>query len=303
MLLMLNAVPASAQPAPGAPAAAVVLGAAAEFYAYRTLEIDSHDGLRHYRLHVFIPRRVAPPTGHPVWFMLDGNAAAERIDAALLGRLAAGAAPVIVAIGYASGLRFDVDSRAYDYTPALPGGGEQNDEPFSDRRTGGANAFLDLIERRIKPVVAAMVPLDPMRQGLWGHSYGGMFVLHTLLARPGSFRCYAAASPSLWWKEGYLLQREAELADRLRGLPLQVLLLRGSAENAGRTAADDASRRRLAVRSSVPEDAARALDARLAARAIASQYLELPGANHGQAFAESISPSLHWFERCIAGAG
>jgi len=42
-----------------------------------------------------------------------------------------------------------------------------------------------------------------------GHSYGGLFALHALLRRPQFFSRYAAAAPSLWWQDGFIL-REAE---------------------------------------------------------------------------------------------
>ena len=39
--------------------------------------------------------------------------------------------------------------------------------------------------------------VDPSRRTLWGHSFGGLFTLYALLARPGSFARYAAISPSI----------------------------------------------------------------------------------------------------------
>ncbi|HCE8339908.1 TPA: ferric enterobactin esterase PfeE, partial [Pseudomonas aeruginosa] len=67
---------------------------------------------------------------------------------------------------------------------------------------------------------------------LWGHSYGGLLVLHALFTRPGEFARYAAASPSLWWRDGAILGERAGLEQRLRGKRAELLLWRGSAEPA-----------------------------------------------------------------------
>jgi predicted alpha/beta superfamily hydrolase len=38
--------------------------------------------------------------------------------------------------------------------------------------------FLDLLQDRILPQVRQQVALDATQLSLWGHSYGGLFVLH-----------------------------------------------------------------------------------------------------------------------------
>ncbi len=53
----------------------------------------------------------------------------------------------------------------------------------------------------------------------------------TVSIRPGEFARYAAASPSLWWRDGAILGERAGLEQRLRGAR-ELLLWRGSAEPA-----------------------------------------------------------------------
>ncbi|MCL7660389.1 ferric enterobactin esterase PfeE, partial [Klebsiella pneumoniae] len=53
-----------------------------------------------------------------------------------------------------------------------------------------------------------------------------------LFTRPGEFARYAAASPSLWWRDGAILGERAGLEQRLRGKRAELLLGRGSAEPA-----------------------------------------------------------------------
>lgn len=102
------------------------------YYHFRVNDFQSADGARHYRVWTAIPNKAAPPSGYPVLYMLDGNAVMDRLPEALLKQLADHSPPVIVAIGYQTNLPFDLNGRAYDYTPA-PGidrdGSENN--PFS----------------------------------------------------------------------------------------------------------------------------------------------------------------------------
>ena len=95
--------------------------------------------------------------------------------------------------------------------PRRPGGEDAQRDPLGGRRNGGADAFLDLLDQRIALRVTQLAKIDPARRTLWGHSYGGVLVLHALLTRPAAFDTYAAADPSLWWGDGYLL-KEADAA-------------------------------------------------------------------------------------------
>lgn len=200
-------------------------------YRFTTLDLDSADGQRHYRLWIGKPERPAPPAGYPVLWMLDGNAALSALQAPALRRLADGQAPVLVAIGYQSELRIERSARTFDYTPQVPGLAEQRD-PLSGQPSGGADAFLDLLEQRMRPLLAAQLALDARHQTLWGHSYGGLAVLHVLFTRPGMFSDYAAASPSLWWRDGVILSEADGLAERLKDHRPRLLLMRGSEEPA-----------------------------------------------------------------------
>lgn len=198
-------------------------------YRFSTLNLDSADGQRHYRLWIARPRQTAPAGGYPVVWMLDGNAAIGALDDKLLDELAHGKAPLLVAVGYQTPLRIERVGRTFDYTPPRPQLAEQKD-PLTGDPSGGADIFLDLMRDRILPAVAAQAPVDRTRQTLWGHSYGGLLVLHALLTRPQQFSFYAPASPSLWWGDGAILGERAGAAQRLKGQTAQLLLMRGGKE-------------------------------------------------------------------------
>lgn len=71
--------------------------------------------------------------------------------------------------------------------------------------SGGAKAFLAFIEQELKPELAANFPINVQDATLTGQSFGGLFVLYTLLHKPEAFRRYLAVSPSLWWDARKLL--------------------------------------------------------------------------------------------------
>ncbi|MCO7513379.1 alpha/beta hydrolase [Pseudomonas guariconensis] len=198
-------------------------------YRFSHLDLDSLDGKRHYRLWIGKPDRPAPADGYPVLWMLDGNAALGALGAMQLDRLAAGQAPLLVAVGYQTEQRIERAGRTYDYTPALPGQADPRD-PLTGLPSGGVDAFFDLLAQRMRPMVASVAPIDLERQTLWGHSYGGLAVLHALFTRPGEFSDYAAASPSLWWHDGAIVREAEGLQQRLGNDRPRLLLMRGGDE-------------------------------------------------------------------------
>lgn len=292
LLLGLGLLPESATARPdfGQKLGPTLADSGSEYYRFERFELDSADGQRRYRVHLAIPRRAAPPAGYPVLYLLDGNAALGALREEWLAELDQRDPALLVMIGYATDRRLDVDSRVYDYTPALQPGQPLLEDEVRRRPAGGAAPFLELIETRIKPRVAQRHAVDPRRQALWGHSYGGAFVLNTLFTQPQAFQRYIAASPSLWWKSGLLLRTEQNLPASARA---QLLILRGSDEAGPRAGEQPGERRRaMAV---VPADAASQMAARLASHpGLHVEYRELDGLGHGPMLEASILPALRW---------
>jgi len=169
MALALAAPAALAQPARDQKMDTSLLQRQDLAYGFSQHDLDSADGQRHYRLWIGKPNRPAPAAGYPVLWMLDGNAALGALDSEQLGKLAAGQAPLLVAVGYQTDQRIERAGRTYDYTPALSGQAEQRD-PLTGQPSGGVEAFFDLLSQRMRPMIAAVAPIDLQRQTLWGHS-------------------------------------------------------------------------------------------------------------------------------------
>ena len=116
-------------------------------------------------------------------------------------------APVLVAIGYKTNLPFATALRSLDYTPAdLLTGKPAQDPRNPERMSGGSADFRNVILKDIAPWVEQNVKLDAQKRALWGHSYGGLFVLDSLLDGR-YFSHFFAASPSLSWADERMMQK------------------------------------------------------------------------------------------------
>ncbi|MGN7470542.1 alpha/beta hydrolase [Brevibacillus sp. SAFN-007a] len=195
---------------------------------------------RTFHLYVSIPDVTPPPSGFPVIYLLDANSVFGTMTEAIRLQSRApektGVNPaIVVGIGYPTEAPFH-PSRYYDFThavpvselPAHPRGGEWPE-------MGGAEDFLTFIEDTVKPAIEQDLPVDRTRQTIFGHSLGGLLVLHALLTRPHAYQCYIAGSPSIHWNESVLLEEERRLPSLLTDdLRVRALLAIGELENDGR---------------------------------------------------------------------
>ena len=78
-----------------------------------------------------------------------------------------------------------------------------------ERPTGGQDAFLAMISDDLLPRLMRDLPIDRSDMTLYGHSLGGLFVLHALFSRPDLFARHVAADPSTWWNAGEMLREAA----------------------------------------------------------------------------------------------
>lgn len=164
---------------------------------------------REYRIMISLPEGEVPYTGgYPVIYLLDGNAYFPAFHAAKRAqdRLRAS---IIVAIGYPSDTPLDFVRRAFDLSPPVPQ--ERNEPP-----QGGQDLFLEFIEKRLMPKVSERFKVDQDQRSLVGHSFGGMFGVYALFTRPALFQHVVAVSPSLWWRDRYLMEPERAFSQLAR---------------------------------------------------------------------------------------
>jgi len=191
--------------------------------------LATEDGSRSYRILVYRPQGAAPPDGHPVLTVLDGNALfAGLVDAARATRYEPDGPKglMVVAVGYPGDAAYDMRRRSFDLTPAPSAAARARGRP-PVHALGGQREFLDFLLHRLRGELARRYPVDATRQSLYGHSFGGAFALYALYQRPEAFQAVVAASPSIWWNGQSVLQEEAEFSARIArkpDVPLQTSL-------------------------------------------------------------------------------
>ena len=252
-------------------------------------EIARPSGGAPWRIFLYRPPGDAPEGGWPVLYYLDANAVAGtaadimRVQAAW--PLGTGIEwGVMVGIGYPVEGAYDGVRRSWDmgpppgkaYPPFTPDGPEV--------RTGGADEFLVFIEEVLKPEIARRVAVNPIRQAILGHSFGGLFVLHALFRRPAAFSRWISASPAIWWEGAGIV--DAAQAFIAAGKPAdgRLLLLAGEYEQAlapFQIGAPDEEKRREGFEESRIVDNARLMAERLAeVPGLVPEYVLLPGETH-----------------------
>lgn len=234
--------------------------------------VEAADG-HPYRVMIAWPQGEPPAAGWPVLWLLDGedNFAIAATTARRLERAGArsGIEPGVIVAIESGGL----PRRVLDYTPPAPGYAIPEAMPAHGLAVGGGDAFLDFIDQRLRPQIAERLRLDPRRQTLMGHSFGGLLALDAMYeGRP--YTRIVAVSPSLWYGNGVLATAEAKTPDTARAK----LLLAGAPGE--RTAAGPSG-----------ADAEGLVD-RWRARGRSARYLPLPGQNHGSTMLAAMTAGI-----------
>jgi len=184
---------------------------------------------RDYAIFVALPDGEPPEDGWPVIYILDANrmflTAAETVRAYSQRRDAeARLRAIVVGIGYPPGVEVS-RARSFDLTPDLPDSRMQHP-------TGGAEAFLDVIEHELKPEIERRFPVNRQRQALMGHSLAGMFTVNALTRRPQAFQTWVGMSASFWFGQHDLPRRVSTFAEQhaSSGIPVRVLFTVGEYE-------------------------------------------------------------------------
>ncbi|PZT54608.1 alpha/beta hydrolase [Paenibacillus silvae] len=197
--------------------------------------MKSRTGHHDYQIMVYKPVEPPPPSGYPVIYLLDANSVfGTMVEAVRVqGRRPekTGAIPaMIVGIGYSITSPFS-PHRYYDFTPKATTKYTRKPDGTPIPEQGGADEFLRFIEEELKPDMEQQFQIDRDRQALFGHSLGGLFVIHALFTRPEAFRYYIAGSPSLHWNQEVMQAEEQEFVARLGQHPVHVSVWIGMGEH------------------------------------------------------------------------
>lgn len=145
------------------------------------------------------PGYEANKASYPVLYLTDGDAHIGHTASTIAFLARNGRTSDLIIVGITN------TDRTRDLTPvkssALNGAGAPQ-FPTS----GGADKFLKFIETELIPNIEQNYRTKPYRI-LSGHSLGGLFAIHALMARPGVFKAYVAVSPALQWEDEEAVKR------------------------------------------------------------------------------------------------
>jgi tetratricopeptide (TPR) repeat protein len=99
---------------------------------------------------------------------------------------------------------------------------------------GGADNFLKFFETELIPHIETEYRIQPYRI-LAGHSFGGLFVIHSMITKPGLFNSYIAVSPSLVWEKSEALKRTADFLKKQKEMKATLYVSVGNEELAAIT--------------------------------------------------------------------
>ncbi|KAF2683281.1 hypothetical protein K458DRAFT_432118 [Lentithecium fluviatile CBS 122367] len=141
-------------------------------------------------------------------YVLDGNALGTSAAEAVRRRRPVEfnmPDTIVVSLGYPTQFPDSPysQSRAYDYQPPVCA---NCTPPAAPGVPSNADNFIAFIDDVLKPWVrGTLFPnTEFSRDALYGHSFGGLFVLYALVARPDLFDTFLSASPALYWNDGYM---------------------------------------------------------------------------------------------------
>jgi predicted alpha/beta superfamily hydrolase len=160
---------------------------------------------RDYDIYVRLPTEYAQSSQkrYPVLYVLDGQWDFKLLDSIQGGLLYDKFTPEMIIVGVTySGDSPDYDAlRAMDYTTTPVG---------SIPGSGGAPKFLAFFKGELIPFIETNYRADAAQRVLMGSSYGGLFTLYAMLAEPGLFNGYVAASPAVSYGGRFAFKQEAE---------------------------------------------------------------------------------------------
>ena len=188
---------------------------------------------RDYQLYVALPDSYRQGNKrYPVLFVVDANYsfAIVRNIAQRLNKHAGMEEVVVVGLSYANG-DGGVYSRRRDYTPTTPRKHDyRSDMPGRQPAFGEAKAYGQFISGEVFPFIASNYRVNMQRKVFIGHSYGSLLGLQFLLTQPRTFEHYILGSPSLWFDDGVMFDREIAYAASHKDLPASIYFGIGSTE-------------------------------------------------------------------------
>lgn len=152
------------------------------------------------RVIIHLPRNYAdePSQKYPVMYVLDGTSQDDHTNDKITVLSDAGLVPNAIVVG----LPNTSGNRERDQTPPFMRRNVDDDKsPF-----GAGDKFLSFIEKELVPFIDSNYRTSGYRT-LSGNSRGGLFVLYSLMEKPGLFQAHFCYSTPVWRFENLMVNR------------------------------------------------------------------------------------------------
>ena len=157
---------------------------------------------------------------YPVLYMTDGDAHMGHTASTIEFLVRNGRISDLIVVGVTN------TDRTRDLTPAKStdkNAAGENRFPTA----GGADNFLKFFETELIPEIEKTYRVQPYRI-LAGHSFGGLFAIHSMITKPGLFNSYVAVSPSLQWENAEALKRAEDFLKNQKELNVTLFVSLGN---------------------------------------------------------------------------
>lgn len=137
---------------------------------------------------------------------------------------------IVVGLGYSHG-DSPTFARRRDYTPVQST--ERDLPPDASGRApqfGQAEAYRRFIASEVFPLIAQRYRADMARKIFVGHAYGSLLGLHILFTDSAMFNQYIMGSPSLWYANNVMFEREQAYAQHNKDLKARIFFGVGGTE-------------------------------------------------------------------------
>lgn len=184
-----------------------------------------------YRIFVGKPSTIDEGKFYPVIYALDGNASFTSVMGTQRLLTQGGEVPAsfVIGIGYPGDtLWAAMANRNRDYAPTDPG--EMEAKALGVSAQAGGAAFLQFIQKELKPALEEKYPIDNRSSTLQGVSLGGLFAAWVLLTNPSAFNNYILSSPAIWWRREQYIEWEEAYAENHKDLQATVFISAGTLE-------------------------------------------------------------------------
>lgn len=168
-------------------------------------------------LNIYLPEGYHKETKYPVIYLLDGSADEDFIHIvgivqyntfAWVDRI-----PKSIVVGIAN------TNRKQNFTS--PSNRENDKKMIPDN--GGSEKFISFIEKELQPYIEIKYKTTESKT-IIGQSLGGLLATEILFTKPELFNKYIIISPSLWWKDGYLLDAQPTVLDNTYTIPTDIYI-------------------------------------------------------------------------------